>query len=86
MPDSVERAPTWKKVIAFLLDFFTIFFAAGYVIARLTGGTTPDGFSLQGGPAFLAFAVMVIYFVVGWRFAGGTLWDRIFRIARPQPS
>jgi hypothetical protein len=85
MPETVAPAPTWKRVVAAILDFFTIFFLTGYVIARFTGELTDDGFSLKGGPAFLAFGVIVIYFFVGRRYAGGTLWDRIFRIARPQP-
>jgi len=86
MPEAVERAAVWKRVTAAIFDFFTIFIAGGYVIARFTGGLTTDGFHLTGGPAFAAFALIVVYFVVGRRFAGGTLWDRIFRIQRPQPD
>jgi hypothetical protein len=85
MAEAVERAANWKRVIAAILDFFTIFIAGGFVIARLTGGMTEDGFNLKGGPAFVLFAVIVVYFVIGRLYAGGTLWDRIFRIARPQP-
>ena len=85
MPETVEPAATWKRVVAAILDFFTVFFAAGYAIARATGGMTEDGFNLKGGPAFGLFAVIVIYVFVGRRYAGGTLWDRIFRIGRPQP-
>ena len=86
MPDIIERAATWKRVIAAILDFFTVMIAGGYGIASFTGGTTSDGFSLNGGPAFALFALVVIYFLVGRRYAGGTLWDRIFRIGRPQPA
>ena len=86
MPDAVERAPTWKRVIAAILDFLTVFVAGGFLIAHLTGGVTEDGFSLKGGPAFVLFAVIIVYFLVGRRYAGGTLWDRIFRIKRPQPA
>jgi hypothetical protein len=85
MSETDARAPTWKRVVAAILDFFTVFFVGGYVIARLTGGITPDGFNLNGGPAFGLFALIVVYFFVGRRYAGGTLWDRIFRIKRPQP-
>jgi hypothetical protein len=86
MTEVLKRAPVWKRVIASILDFFTIFFAGGYLIARLTGGITDGGFNLTGGPAFALFALIIAYFVVGRRFAGGTLWDRIFRIERPQPE
>jgi hypothetical protein len=55
------------------------------LIAWLTGSTTPNGFNLSGWPALLLFALIVTYFVVGRRFAGGTIWDRILRIHRPQP-
>jgi hypothetical protein len=34
----------------------------------------------------LLFVVMVAYFFLGRRYAGGTLWDRILRIGRPQPK
>ncbi len=81
----VRAAPVWKRVVAAILDFFTAFFAIGYVIALFTGHTTSGGFKLDGGPALLLFALVIAYFVVGRRFAGGTLWDRIFGISRPQP-
>ena len=78
-------ASTTKRVIASILDFLTVFFSAGFVIARLTGQTTPDGFALNGGPALALFAVIFAYFLIGRKMAGGTLWDRILAIARPQP-
>jgi hypothetical protein len=85
MAETAERAPTWKRVIAAILDFFTVFFVGGFAIAHFTGGMTDNGFNLKGGPAFVLFAVIVVYFVVGRRY-GGTLWDRIFQIKRPQPA
>lgn len=86
MPETLERASTCKRVTAAILDFFTIFIAGGFVIAHLTGGITESGFKLTGGPAFALFALIVAYFLVGRRYARGTLWDRIFRIQRPQPD
>ena len=74
--------PTWKRATAAILDFFTIFFAAGYAIGRLTGGLTDDGFKLDGWPALLLFAVVVAYFVVSRKWLGGSLWDRILGIPR----
>ena len=81
----VRPAKTWKRVLAAILDFITVFWIGGLVIARLTNETTDNGFSLHGGSALMLFALIVVYFVVGRRFAGGTIWDRIFRIQRPQP-
>ena len=86
--DTVANPPakTWKRVLAAILDFFTVFIAGGMVIAKFTNETTDSGFALNGGSAFLLFGIIIAYFVIGRRFAGGTLWDRIFRIARPQPN
>lgn len=86
MANGVERAATWKRVLAAILDFFTVFFAGGFLIGWATGNLTQSGFQLNGWPALLLFALIVAYFIIGRRFAGGTLWDRIFRIARPQPG
>ncbi|MEZ5801344.1 MAG: hypothetical protein R3D29_13900, partial [Nitratireductor sp.] len=68
---------TWRKVVAAILDFFTIFVIGGYVIAKLTGNTTNDGFQLNGIPALILFAVIIAYFWLGSKVAGGTLWQRI---------
>jgi hypothetical protein len=37
-------------------------------------------------PALVLFALIAVYFYVCRRHLGGTLWDRILRIARPQPE
>ncbi len=86
MQGLIERAKVWKRVVASILDFFTVFAGFGYLIALMTGTTTAGGFNLQGGPAFVLFGLIVVYFFVGRRYAGGTLWDRVFRIGRPQPE
>lgn len=69
----------WRIVLAAVLDFFTVFFIAGYLIARFTGMTTSGGFELTGLPALVLFAIIVAYFVIGTRYAGGTLWQRILK-------
>lgn len=81
----VARAAMWKRVIASILDFLTIFFGGGMLIGTLTGNATADGFKLDGAPALALFALIIVYFYVGRRHAGGTLWDRVFSIGRPQP-
>jgi uncharacterized membrane protein YoaK (UPF0700 family) len=86
MTEDVERAAVWKRVVATILDFITVFMLGGMIIAKLTGNTTDEGFNLNGTPAVMLFAFVAIYFFIGRRFAGGTLWDRIFRIRRPQPE
>ncbi len=68
---------TWRKVVAAVLDFITILLIGGYAIGYATGNVTDEGFSLKGGPAFLLFAIIILYFVIGSRFLGGTLWQRL---------
>ena len=85
MADPVAHAPIWKRVLAPILDFFTMFFAGGMAIGSATGDSTSGGFNLNGLPALVLFALIAVYFFVGRRYAGGTLWDRILGIGRPQP-
>ncbi len=77
MTELVKVAPTWRKVLAAVLDFLTIFFVGGFVIANFTGNTTGEGFKLEGEPALILFAVIVAYFVLFTKYLGGTLWQRI---------
>jgi hypothetical protein len=73
---------TWRIVLAAILDFFTVFWIAGYAIARFSGGLSETGFKLEGGPAVLLLLVIVAYFVVFNRLLGGTIWKRILRAQR----
>ncbi len=81
MGDNGARPATWKIVVAAILDFLLVFFAAGYAIAMLTGGTTEDGFALNGAPALVLFALVIAYFVVMNKWLGGTVFKRLFGIA-----
>jgi hypothetical protein len=74
--------PTWRKVLAAVLDVFTVFFVGGYAIGKLTGNVTDGGFKLEGLPALALFALIVAYFVIGYKYAGGTIWQRILRARR----
>ncbi len=65
MAELIEPAAVWKRVTAVILDFRTIFLVGGYVIGRITGTNTENGFSLAGGPAWVLLALIVIYFFVG---------------------
>ncbi len=85
MTAPVQHAAVWKRGLAATLDFFTVFFVAGYIIGHLTGMTSEAGFNLTGRPAFALFGVIIAYFLICRRLLGGTLWDRILRIGRPQP-
>lgn len=83
---TAPRAPVWKRVLVVIFDFITVFALGGYIIGRVTGTNSESGFSLEGAPALLLFAIIAGYFFISRKFLGGTLWDRIFRIGRPQPK
>lgn len=77
MTDAVQPVATWRKVLAAILDFVTVFFGGGYLIGYLTGSVTSEGFKLEGMPALILFALLIIYFVAGSKYLGGTIWQRI---------
>ena len=81
MSDTGTAKPvsTWRKVFAAILDFFTVFFVGGYIIGSLTGNTSDSGFNLNGVPAIILFVVIVAYFWVGYKYANGTIWQRLLR-------
>lgn len=81
---ALARPAFWRRALAGVLDFLTVFFVGGYVIGSLTGETTPGGFNLSGLPALVLFAAFVAYFYFGWKVLGGTIWQRVFG-ARPVP-
>jgi hypothetical protein len=71
--------PFWRRGLAGFLDFVTIFFLGGYAIAMITGETTPDGFHLNGASALACFGLVALYFYLGWKKLGGTIWQRILK-------
>ncbi len=77
MTNIVKPVSTWRKVFAAVLDFLTVFFVGGYVIGYATGNLTADGFKFEGMPALILFAMIIVYFVVGSKYLGGTIWQRI---------
>ena len=81
-PQPANNPATWRIVLAAILDFITAFFVLGYLVAWVTGGLTGNGFQLNGGPALLAIALIVAYFVIFNKYLGGTIWKRILRAKR----
>lgn len=79
-PNAPKPVATWRKVVAAILDFIFVFAIAGYAIGYMTGSLTEGGFNLQGGPAFILFAIVILYFVVFTRFLGGTVWQRLLGV------
>jgi hypothetical protein len=82
--NEMHRVPNWRIVLAALLDFSTVNFAAGFLIASFWG-TTAAGpgtarFSLTGAPALIALGIVICYFLIFNRYAGGTIWKHILRV------
>jgi hypothetical protein len=77
---AVTKPAFWRRGLAGFFDFMTVFFVGGYVIGSLSGERTADGgFNLNGLPALALLVVIVLYFYLGWKVLGGTIWQRIFR-------
>lgn len=79
-PTGRKPVATWRKILAAVLDFIFVFAIFGYGIAYMSGGLTDAGFELEGGPAFLLFAMIILYFVIFTRFLGGTVWQRLLGV------
>lgn len=77
--DTDKKPSILRRIAAGVLDFFTVFLIGGFAIAKVTGDTTEGGFQLNGVPAVVLFVLIIAYFVVGSRYLGGTLWQRILR-------
>lgn len=78
----MNPVPTWKKIVAFILDFVGSFIIFGYIVAMIAGDTTSNGFELHGTPALIFFISIIAYFVIMNKYLDGTLGKRILGIAR----
>jgi hypothetical protein len=82
MPDqttSPAKKPFWRRGLAGFLDFLTVFLVGGSLIGKSTGQATSDGFNLTGWPAMALFVVIILYFYLGWKHLGGTIWQLILK-------
>ena len=61
-----------RRAVAVLIDSILLFIV-GYLIAFAAGGTTQDGFNVQGGPAFLWLAIGLAYYIIMEALSGATL-------------
>jgi hypothetical protein len=75
--DTPKPVSTARKVFAAILDFIFIMVIGGYAIGYMTGNVSDEGFELKGGPAFLLFAIIILYFVIFRRYLGGTVFQRL---------
>lgn len=68
-----------RVILAAVMDFFTVYFLFGFLIAVATGATREGGFKLEGLPAIACMVLIGAYFLVGHYYLGGTLWQRILK-------
>lgn len=80
MADGQTKPAMWRVILAFVLDLLTSFFVFGYLVAAMTGNTTDGGFELNGMPAIILFVLVIAYFIVGRKFLGGTIWQRVLGV------
>ena len=73
--------PTWRIIVAFVLDLITAFVVFGWLVAKLFGGMIETGCKQDGWPALHSIALIIAYFIVGSR-TGGTLWARLLGAVR----
>lgn len=60
------------RFVAVIIDS-VVLFILGYMVAAVTGGTTTDGFELQGAPAFILFLLGFLYYWLLETYLGATL-------------
>ena len=84
MQQEVKSHPNWKIILAALLDFATMFAIGGFIVGKLSGQMTENGFSLSGIPALFLTALIIAYFIIGNRYFRGTLWKHILGTAKPK--
>jgi|TARA_B100001964_G_scaffold194967_1_gene218800 uncharacterized membrane protein YbjE (DUF340 family) len=84
MAHEEKQVSTWRIIIATILDLITSFFLLGYIVGWITGDLTEGGFELSGMPALVLFLLIILYFVVGGKYLGGTLWQRLLGTTRKQ--
>lgn len=72
----MQRVGVGLRAVAAIIDMI-ILFAAVWVIAVLTGGTTDEGFRLEGGPFFLWVVLSLSYYIVLETVNGATPGKRL---------
>jgi hypothetical protein len=88
--------PTWKRVVAGILDFLLASLVFGFVLGKIfpaephavpnfPGATTTELFGLSGWPALLLLALIIAYFVILGR-TGGIIFQRLFGMRRAEQT
>lgn len=80
-----KPVPTWKVVLAFLLDLYAAFYFFGCLIAwwtdKLEIGFFNFSFDLEGVSALVLYSLILAYFIVMNKFFNGTFGRKIFGVS-----
>ena len=68
----MEAVGVGRRAVAIIIDIIVLGII-GWILAMFTGQSSPEGFNLVGGPAFLWFFIGLAYYVVMEKQWGGTL-------------
>ena len=68
----MEAVGVGRRAVAIIIDIIVLGII-GWIIALATGQSSPEGFNLVGGPAFLWFFIGIAYYVVMEVTNGGTI-------------
>ncbi|MBI3971851.1 MAG: RDD family protein [Chloroflexi bacterium] len=68
----MEYVSVGRRAVATIVDT-AVLFVFGYVVGLATGGTTAEGFELQGAPALLTFLLWFVYYIAMEAMVGATL-------------
>ena len=69
----MEAVGVGRRAVAIIIDMIVLGIIGWIIAMFVPGATTPEGFSLVGGPAFLWFFIGLAYYVVLEVQMGGTL-------------
>jgi uncharacterized RDD family membrane protein YckC len=75
----MEPVGVARRAVAVLVDSILLF-VVGYAIAAMAGGTTQEGFHLQGLPFFLWLVISLGYYIVMEATLGATLGKLAMRL------
>ena len=69
----MEAVGVGRRAVAIIIDMIVLGIIGWVMAMFVPGATTPEGFNLTGGPAFLWFFIGIAYYVVMEVQMGGTL-------------
>ena len=75
----MEYVGVGLRAVAAIIDT-ALLFIVGYLIALASGGTTEEGFLLQGVPFFIWLAIALAYYIVMEARSGATLGKRVMKL------